>query len=79
MNQEFDVGQLGKVLMIAGAGLFVFGLLVMLLSRTGLFRLPGDIIIGGEKWRFFLPITTCILISSVITLVAWLIRCFMNK
>lgn len=79
MNQEFDVGQLGKVLMTAGVGLFVIGLLVMLLGRTGLFRLPGDILVGGEKWRFFLPITTCILISAVLTVVVWLIRWFMNK
>ena len=79
MDLEFDVGQLGKILMVAGAGLFVFGGLVVLLSKTGLFRLPGDIHIGGEKWRFFFPVTTCILISIVLTAIFWMIRWFSRK
>jgi hypothetical protein len=79
MDSEFDIGQLGKVLMIAGAGLFVFGVLVVLLSKSGLFRLPGDIHVEGEKWRFFFPVTTCILISLVLTAIAWIIRYFSQK
>jgi hypothetical protein len=79
MNSEFDVEQLGKVLMVAGAGLFVFGVLVVLLSKTGLFRLPGDIHVEAEKWRFFFPVTTCVLISLVLTAIAWIVRYFSQK
>jgi hypothetical protein len=79
MDSEFDVGQVGKVLMVAGVGLFVVGGLVVLLSKTGLFRLPGDIHIGGEKWRFFFPVTTCIVISLILTAILWIIRWFSRK
>ena len=79
MNPEFDMGPLGKILMIAGAGLFVFGGLMVLLSKSGLFRLPGDLYVEGEKWRFFFPVTTCILISLVLTVILWIIRYFSQK
>jgi hypothetical protein len=79
MHSDFDIGQAGKILMIAGAALFVAGGAVVLLSKTGLFRLPGDIHIQGEKWRFFFPVTTCILISVVLTLIFWIIRYFSQK
>ena len=79
MHSEFDIGQVGKILMIAGMGLFVIGGMVVLLVKTGLFRLPGDINISGEKWKFFLPVTTCILISIVLTGLLWIIRYFLRK
>ena len=65
--------------MIAGMGLFVIGGMVVLLVKTGLFRLPGDINISGEKWKFFFPVTTCILISIVLTGLLWIIRYFLRK
>ena len=79
MHSEFDIGQVGKILMIAGMGLFVIGGMVVLLVKTGLFRLPGDINISGEKWKFFFPVTTCILISIVLTGLLWIIRYFLRK
>ena len=79
MNSDFDIAYVGKILMLAGAGLFMFGALVVLLAKTRLFRLPGDIHIEGEKWRFFFPVTTCILISIVITIILWIIRHYSQK
>ncbi|HKC36191.1 MAG TPA: DUF2905 domain-containing protein [Chitinophagaceae bacterium] len=39
-------------------------------------RLPGDIRIEKENFRFYFPITTMILLSLLGTLIIWLIRKF---
>jgi len=39
-------------------------------------RLPGDIRIEKENFRFYFPITTMILFSLLGTLILWLIRKF---
>jgi len=39
-------------------------------------RLPGDIRIERENFRFYFPITTMILLSLFGTLIIWLIRKF---
>lgn len=58
-----------KTLIVLGAALFVAGLLWPFLSKLGLGRLPGDIIIRRERFSFYFPITTMILISIVLTLI----------
>ena len=45
-------------------------------SRLGLGRLPGDIRIESGHGVFFLPITTCVVVSVVISIVIWLVRRF---
>lgn len=37
-------------------------------------RLPGDISIVRENFRFHFPLTTCLVISILITLLLWLFR-----
>jgi dCTP deaminase len=37
-------------------------------------RLPGDIVIRGERSSFYFPIVTCIVVSVVLTLIGWLLR-----
>jgi Protein of unknown function (DUF2905) len=39
-----------------------------------LFHLPGDIVIDRPGFKFFLPITTMLIVSAVLWIVAWLIR-----
>ena len=39
-------------------------------------KLPGDIRIERENFRFYFPVVTCILISLVLTGIMWLIRFF---
>ena len=63
-----------RLLIILGILLVIAGLLWPWLMRAGLFRLPGDIIIEREHFRFYFPITTGILISLVISLILWLLR-----
>ena len=69
---------LGKALVIIGLLIAVCGLLVWgggslpLLNRLG--RLPGDIYIRRNNFTFYLPITTCIIVSIVISLFIRLLR-----
>jgi hypothetical protein len=63
-----------RILIIIGAGLLLVGLLWPWLSRLGLGRLPGDVRIETENGVFYFPITTCVIISVVISLVLWFIR-----
>lgn len=65
---------MARTLIIAGAVLLVLGLAWPFLSKLGLFRLPGDIVVQRENFRFYFPITTMIILSVVISLVLWLFR-----
>jgi len=67
---------LGRMLIIAGVMLVAAGVLVTLLGRLPirLGHLPGDIEIHGKNSSFYFPLTTCILISVVASLVMWLLR-----
>lgn len=62
---------MAKVLMLAGAIFFLIGLAWYFVP--GLFswigRLPGDIRIEGENSRVFIPITSMIVISVVLSIV----------
>jgi len=63
-----------QVLLSIGVLLIVLGLAWPWLQKVGLFRLPGDIVIKREHFRFYFPITSMILISLVISLILWLFR-----
>jgi hypothetical protein len=65
---------LARWLIILGVVLVLAGLLWPWLSKLGLGRLPGDIMVERENFRFYLPITTSILISIVLSLILWLIN-----
>jgi len=66
---------LGKLLLGLAAILAVVGVLLMLSEKAGLRigRLPGDIVVEREKFRFYFPLATSILLSVVLTLVFWLL------
>ncbi len=63
-----------KLLIIAGIVLLALGLLWPWLKHLPFGRLPGDIAIERENFVFYFPITTMILISLVLTVLAWLFR-----
>jgi hypothetical protein len=67
---------MGRTLILAGIVLIAAGVLVLLLGRLPirLGHLPGDIEIHGKNSSFYFPLTTCILISVVVSLVMWLLR-----
>jgi hypothetical protein len=63
-----------QILISIGILFIAVGLLWPWLQRFGLFRLPGDIVIEREHFRFYLPITSMIIISLVISFILWLFR-----
>lgn len=67
--------ELGRTLIIFGVVLLVIGLIFTLGGRLPwLGRLPGDLSIERENFRFYFPLGTSILLSVVLTLVFWLFR-----
>ncbi len=63
-----------KWLIIIGIILLLAGLLWPWLSKLGLGHLPGDIRIKGEGYDFYFPLTSCIIVSLVLSLIFWLLR-----
>ena len=61
-----------RILITIGVVLIVLGLLWPLLQKLGLGRLPGDLAIEKENFKFYFPITTSIIVSIVLTLLFWL-------
>jgi len=73
---DFGPQQVGKWLIAAGIGITLLGVLIMVLGRMGLFRLPGDLEFGSKNWKIYVPIASCIIISIILTLILWLINYF---
>jgi hypothetical protein len=63
-----------KALIVAGLTILVIGLLWPWLSKLPLGRLPGDIVVEREGFRFYLPLTTGILLSLLLSMLVWLFR-----
>jgi hypothetical protein len=63
-----------KALIVTGLTILVIGLLWPWLAKLPLGRLPGDIVVEREGFRFYLPLTTGILLSLIVSLVIWLFR-----
>ncbi|PSL25745.1 DUF2905 domain-containing protein [Dyadobacter jiangsuensis] len=70
----------GKYLIIIGVLVVLVGIVVYFLSDKlhWLGRLPGDIRVERENFRFYFPITTMLLLSGLLNLLIWLFRKFMN-
>ncbi|GAA4740908.1 DUF2905 domain-containing protein [Flavisolibacter ginsenosidimutans] len=71
MNQ-----QTGKYIIVFGAFIVVVGAIVYFFGNKlhWLGRLPGDIRIEKENFRFYFPLTTMILFSVLLTLIINLVR-----
>ena len=65
---------MNRLLVTLGVSLILLGLAWSWVKRLPLFRLPGDIVIDRPGFKFFVPITTMLLISALISLIAWVLR-----
>lgn len=63
-----------RLLIVIGVVLIVAGLAWPFLSKLGLGRLPGDIVIQRPGFSFYFPIVTCLIVSAVLSLALWLLR-----
>jgi uncharacterized protein HemY len=65
---------MARLLIAGGVVLILAGLAWPWLSRLGLGRLPGDILIQRGQTSFYFPVVTCIIVSVVLSLLFWLFR-----
>lgn len=65
---------MSRTLITIGVLLVILGLLWPWLQKSGLGRLPGDIAIERENFRFYFPLTTSIIISLALALIFWMFR-----
>lgn len=60
---------MGNLIIIAGAFLVLIGIIINVLQKFGITKLPGDILIQKENFTFFFPIVTCIVLSIIVTVI----------
>jgi hypothetical protein len=70
---------MARWLIILGVLRILVGVLWPWLSRLGLGRLPGDIVIERDNFRVYIPIATSIVISVVLSLLLSLILWLLNR
>ena len=67
--------EVGRVLLVVGALLFVLGLVLTLAGRVPFFgRLPGDFVFRRGNATFYFPLATSILLSLLLSGLLWLFR-----
>lgn len=68
--QEFQ--PLGKILIIIGLFIIILGIIFLFAGRIPwIGRLPGDIVIERGKFNLYIPITTSIILSILLTIIFW--------
>ena len=65
---------ISRILIVAGVILVIAGLAWPLLTRLGLGRLPGDIMVERGNFRFYFPLASSLVVSIFLTLLFWLFR-----
>jgi hypothetical protein len=70
------MAELAKTLIFLGAALIVVGAALLLLQKTPLGRLPGDLLVKREHFTFYFPLATSIILSIIISLILYLINRF---
>lgn len=63
-----------RTLIVLGFVIVALGVAWPWISKLPLGRLPGDIVVDRPGFRFFLPLTTMIIVSVVLSLILWLLR-----
>jgi len=68
--------QLGKYVILAGIIIVILGIIIYFFSDKlhWIGRLPGDIRVEKENFRFYFPITTMIIVSILLTIIIQIIK-----
>ena len=75
-----DIQTIGRIMLVVGIAIAIIGGLLLLLARLPFFgHLPGDIRVERENFRLFFPLTSMILLSIVVSVVANIIIRFINR
>lgn len=74
-NLMDDYRFLGRSLLLVGVVLMILGALFMFGGRIlWLGHIPGDINIERRNFRFYFPISTCVIISVILIAIMWLLK-----
>ena len=66
-------GDIGKIIIFIGLLLVIIGFIFMLGSKLPFIgKLPGDIAFERKNYSFYFPVTTCIIISIILSFILWL-------
>jgi hypothetical protein len=66
------MNDLGKSIITIGIVLIVIGVLMTMAGKIpGVGKLPGDILIKKESFSFYFPLTTCILLSIIVSAIMY--------
>jgi len=66
---------LAKMLIVLGIVIVAAGVLLLLVQKIPYIgRLPGDIYVKKDSFTFYFPLTTCIIVSLLLTLIFWILR-----
>jgi hypothetical protein len=68
------MSRMQKFLIIAGLAILVIGLLWPWLGKIPIGRLPGDIVIDRPNFKVYIPITTMILASLILSIIFWILK-----
>jgi len=69
------MGGIGRILIYLGLFLVIVGIVFTLIGKIPwLGHLPGDITIERERFTFYFPLATCLIISVILSLVLYLFR-----
>lgn len=60
---------MSRFLILLGLAIVVLGLAWPWLSRLGLGRLPGDLVVEGEHFTFYVPLATSLIVSLVLSVI----------
>lgn len=65
---------MSRFLILIGLAILAVGLLWPLLTRLGIGRLPGDILIQRDNFTFYFPLVTSLVLGLILSLVFWLVN-----
>ena len=72
-----DISGFGKILIGLGVLIALMGALLVLAGRLPglgpIGKLPGDILVKRDHFTFYFPITTSLLASVILSLLAWVL------
>jgi Protein of unknown function (DUF2905) len=69
-----DLSTVGKTLVAAGVLLAAVGGFLWAAGKIPLLgRLPGDIRVQGNGFKFYFPLATCLLVSAVGSFILWIL------
>ena len=70
------IAEIGKIVVFLGLLLVAVGFILTLFPSVGFGRLPGDFIVQKKNWSIYIPVTTSIVLSAILSLLFWIIISF---